>query len=81
MTKQTNTEVIVERIEGLRALTEERFNENQRDHNELVAQARQTNGRVKALEKWRYGLAGAIAVLTTLAIPLLVEYLKNHLVV
>lgn len=33
----------------------------------IEEQAMKTNGRVSSLEKWRYGIAGGMAVLVTLA--------------
>lgn len=34
---------------------------------EILTQTKLTNGRVRALEKWQYGIIGAIGVLTPLA--------------
>lgn len=39
-------------------------------------QVKCTNGRVRALESWRWGLAGGLAVLTVLVIPVLIKLVE-----
>jgi len=74
-------EVIVERIEGLKTLINERFDLNSTEHGELKKRADTTNGRVKRLEIWRAGLFGAWCVisvfLTAIVIPLAMNYLQT----
>lgn len=76
--KITNA-VIVERIEGLSNLTNEKFDESNSQYEGLEKQVRLTNGRVRLLEKAIWGLGGGIAVLTVFAVPLIVDYLKDRL--
>ena len=42
-------------------------------------EVKKTNGRVRALERWRSYLAGAVAVILTLVIPVLLAILKSYL--
>lgn len=45
---------------------------------DLVHQeVKKTNGRVKSLELWKAGLAGATAVLTLLVVPVLIYLIKS----
>lgn len=45
----------------------EKFHDIQEALHEILLQTKMTNGRVRALEKWQYGIIGAIGVLTPLA--------------
>ena len=49
------------------------------DDNEfsLVKMAKQTNGRLKAQERWRARLTGAVTVLSALILPLIYFVIKN----
>lgn len=53
--------------------------QHRNDHTELLKQVRETNGRVRALEVWKAGLAGAVAVLSVLVIPTVSYLIKNAL--
>jgi hypothetical protein len=66
---EISNEVLAERIDGLTHLVNEKFevvNEkfavNEKGHDKILTQTTSTNGRVKALERWRYFIAGGIAV-------------------
>lgn len=39
---------------------------------EILLQTKLTNGRVNSLEKYRYTLVGAVAVLSAIALPLMI---------
>jgi hypothetical protein len=42
----------------------------------VIAQVTKTNGRVRALELWRAGMAGGLAVVTAMVIPLVIFIVK-----
>ena len=45
----------------------------------ILEQTTKTNGRVSALERWRSYLAGAIAILSSIVLPVVWILIKNHL--
>ena len=61
----TNNAIIRE-IQGFKALFEEKFKENTKEHVRVISQVEKTNGRVKSLELWRSFLFGAWAVVVLL---------------
>jgi hypothetical protein len=42
----------------------------------VIVQVTKTNGRVKSLELWRAGMAGGLAVVTAMVIPLVIFLVK-----
>ena len=48
-------------------------------HTQILDQTKLTNGRVKKLEMWKAGLAGATTVLTALILPLVFVLVKNFI--
>lgn len=63
--------VIVERLDGLRQLMDQKFSGQHEIMQSLHRKVDHTNGRVMKLEKWRAYLAGAVAILMTLIVPIL----------
>lgn len=47
------------------------FNEIRDTLGRVEEQTKRTNGRVTSLERWKYSLGGAMAVLTALVVPIL----------
>jgi transcription antitermination factor NusG len=61
---------IIEKIEGLKAWLDEKFNQNDRDHNSIKNKQDHTNGDVKKLKQWKAGLMGGFAVLAIIVGPM-----------
>ena len=72
-------EVLLEKIEGLKRLIDEKFEENNKAHNSLIIQTTKTNGSVTTLQRWMATSKGAIAVLTTFIVPVMLYLLYLHL--
>jgi len=53
-------------VKGFVDLIEEKFKQNEESHQRIEAQVRNTNGRVRGLEKWRWAIGGALTVLSIL---------------
>jgi len=68
---------IIERIEGLKELLHEKFGDNKREHDEIIAHQKETNGNVGRNTNWRFYMTGAIAVLTALVLPMIFIVLKK----
>lgn len=58
-----NDEVIIETINGVKALLEEKFDSNAKEHQSLIEQTTKTNGRVTGLENRESSLNGGFKVL------------------
>lgn len=58
MSEVVSNEVIVERIEGFKALFNERNDENKKELKEIKIQTTKTNGDVRRLKIWRAYLTG-----------------------
>ena len=74
-------DVIIARLEGLKELTEEKFCENAKQHESVISQVTKTNGRVRLLEKFIWGLGGAIAILgfmtSVVIIPIILKLIAK----
>ena len=53
------------------------FEDISKDLKELKELAKQTNGRIKSLEIWRARLAGGLAVIILLLVPIVIQYLAK----
>lgn len=58
-------------------LIQHMFNDLKKDIGELTKIASATNGRVKSLEIWRARIAGAIAVISLILVPVAVQYITK----
>ena len=52
-----------QKFDSLEKLIDSKFNQNEVDHKRIELQVKKTNGRVSMLEKWRWGMSGAITLL------------------
>ena len=57
------------KIDGLKELMNEKFNENKEDHIKVWTKVDLTNGRVRLLEKAVWGIGGAVSILALLFSP------------
>ena len=71
--------VVIERIEGLKALIHEKFDDNKDEHREIITHQKETNGNVRRNTNWRYYMMGAIGVLTGVVLPTAFIVLKEVL--
>ena len=62
---ETNLDVIRERLDNL-------ITDNEEEHARILEQTTKTNGEVADLKKWRFFISGAVAVLSTLVVPIIV---------
>ena len=58
--------VVLEKLKGLETLINLRFEQNQAQHNEIIAHQKKTNGNVRSNTNYRYYLTGIIAVLSVI---------------
>ena len=58
--------VVIERLEGLKRLIEAQFAVNEKQHNELIAHQKETNGNVRKNTNYRYYMTGVVAVLAVI---------------
>lgn len=72
-------ETVLERIDGVVNLINEKFDENKTAHTAIQTRVDLTNGRVKKLELWKAYLVGAWAVCSLLLIGILIPLLNNYL--
>jgi hypothetical protein len=79
---EVSNDTIVERIEGLKDLVDEKFNENSRNHKSILDQVIYTNGKVRGLLVWRAYLTGGLAVFSIvfsiLGYPLMKDYISRQ---
>jgi hypothetical protein len=75
--EKVDNNVIIVRLDGLKEIMNEKFDENNKNHETMLAQVTYTNGRVRGLEKWKWGLAGGIAVLSFLGVGTMLSYLRG----
>ena len=61
---EVSNEVIVERIENVRSMMNEKFEENNHNHEKMLSQLLYTNGKVRSLVVWRAYITGGVAVLS-----------------
>lgn len=83
---EISNDTIVERIEGVRTLIEEKFEYNYKDHQRIEAQTTKTNGRVNRLEEemsslsaWKNKVLGALIITEMILLPLAIWALTKIL--
>jgi len=64
--------VIIERIDNLKDI-------NQREHKEMHDEQKKTNGSVASLKLWRAYLAGALAVISAIIVPMALMMFSSFL--
>jgi len=62
--------------ETINALVQEKLDDIGKDVGEILEQVRTTNGRVSALENWRWALAGGLTVITIVVVPLFLDLIR-----
>ena len=79
----SESDVLVERLEGLKALIAEKFNENDRANEKILAQTTATNGKVASLVEWRIKINLIVSIISitigSVALPILVYWIKSKL--
>lgn len=63
---------IAQEMKDLKIFLNEKFVENAKDHKEIKDDIKDYACRVQALERWRWFIMGAVAVLTALILPIVV---------
>jgi len=79
MSPKISNEVIIERIEGMMKLIQEKFDDNKGDHLRIEAQTTKTNGRVNKLESWKDKVVGALIIMNLLLVPILIATIKDYI--
>ena len=77
MTEITNN-VLQERIEGVKSLIGEKFDENFRDHDSIKARLDYTNGSIKYHDKILWGIGGGLTIISILVVPVLIFVVNNY---
>jgi hypothetical protein len=72
-------EVLVERIDGLRELINQKFEDNNNSHDAILAQVTKTNGRVNCIEAWKSKVTGALIVMNVLLIPIALMFVQSYI--
>ena len=67
------------KIDGLKELFNEKFDENSRNHADILKQVMKTNGTVKSLSLWRSYIMGGMTILSILVVPTFIYFLTNFL--
>ena len=73
------SDILTERIEGLKTLINEKFDENNRNHQSILEQVKYTNGSVRSLKIWRAYITGGFAVLSILFVPVLIYSIQQFM--
>lgn len=76
---ETTLEVLIERIDGLKELINEKFTTNEVGHSAILAQTTRTNGRVSRLESWQNKIIGGLVLSNIVIVPILMWLVKEHM--
>lgn len=79
MNEPCSNEVIIERLEGMKALIAQEFAGVKETIDGIHEQTKRTNGRVTSLEVWRGRIVGGIAVSNVVVIPILLWLIYKHM--
>lgn len=74
---EVTNNVLVERLEGVTKLINEKFTENEKGHNAILAQTCKTNGRVTNLEDWKNKIIGALIMMNLIVLPVVFIAIQN----
>ena len=84
MSEVTNVDVLVERIEGVTQLINEKFTDNEKSHSAILAQTckvetqvARTNGRVNGLENFKNQVIGALIMMNIIILPVAFIIISN----
>ena len=69
--------VVIEKIKGLEALINLKFDINEKQHDEIITHQIKTNGNVKRNTNYRYYLTGMIAVLSVIFSLVIKQVMAN----
>lgn len=75
--EQISTDVLVERIDGFKALMEQQHEENVRRLEEIQKQTTRTNGRVTKLERWQLVIISGSAIVLFLLRDSVIDVIKS----
>ena len=78
MSDEVTKELFASKFEDLKEFIGVKFDNNRKEHKELNANQKYTNGRVKRLEIWKAYMYGAWAVIA-LVFPVLFIYMMNSM--
>lgn len=67
--EQISNDVILEKLDGLKTLFTEKFDNNSREHKIVIAHQEKTNGRVTKLETWRAFATGGFLIVQLIVVP------------
>ena len=76
---EVDNNVLVERLEGVTKLINEKFTENEKSHSAILAQTCKTNGRVNDLEGIKNKLVGALIMTNIVVLPIVYMMISNWL--
>lgn len=71
-------ELVIEKLEGLKNLLDEKFENNDKAHQDIMIKQDHTNGDVSNLKLWRAYITGGLAVVTFMVsalIALIIKYI------
>lgn len=71
-----SNDVLVERIDGLRELINEKFADNDKSHAAILAQTTKTNGRVNHIEDWKSKVTGALIIMNIILVPIALMFIR-----
>jgi hypothetical protein len=69
--------VVIEKIKGLEALINLKFEQNEKQHEEIIAHQVKTNGNVKRNTNYRYYMSGVVAVLSVIFSLVIKQVMAN----
>ena len=72
-------ELFKSEMKGLRSLFNEKFDTNEKAHEELITQTKKTNGRVSALENWKNRVIGALIMTNIIFVPIILIIVKRFI--
>jgi hypothetical protein len=79
MTDHVSNQILVERIDGLKTLIEERFSQQHEIVSGILQEAKQTNGRLRGVEVWKGRVVGGLMVSNIIIVPILLWLIYKHL--